>query len=125
DGAGERAVRLRRPDVSRIPWRPQRSRRGHDRARRDARRCPGSRGRVGAAAPAVFRESVDTLALMLSPFAPHMCEELWEHLGHTGGLAAARWPSFDAEAAKADAIVGPVQVNGKLRGRITVAPDAP
>ena len=72
----------------------------------------------------VVREAVDALVLMLSPFAPHMCEELWEHLGHTGGLAAARWPSFDAEAAKADSIVVPVQVNGKLRGRITVAPDA-
>ncbi len=72
----------------------------------------------------VVREAVDALVLMLSPFAPHMCEELWEHLGHTGGLAAAGWPSFDAEAAKADSIVVPVQVNGKLRGRITVAPDA-
>jgi leucyl-tRNA synthetase len=73
---------------------------------------------------AVVREALDALVLMLSPFAPHMCEELWEHLGHTGGLIAARWPSFDAKAAKAEAIVVPVQVNGKLRGRITVAPDA-
>ncbi len=45
---------------------------------------------------------LEALVLMLSPFAPHTCEELWETLGHTGGLAAARWPSFDAEAAKAD-----------------------
>ncbi len=73
---------------------------------------------------AVVREAVDALVLMLSPFAPHTCEELWERLGHKGGLTAARWPSFDAEAAKAESIVVPVQVNGKLRGRITVAPDA-
>ena len=91
---------------------------------------PGARGEraVGtierAETLAVVREAADALVLMLSPFAPHMCEELWEHLGHTGGLIAARWPSFDAEAAKAEAIVVPVQVNGKLRGRITVAPDA-
>ena len=91
---------------------------------------PGARGEraVGtierAETLAVVREAVDALVLMLSPFAPHMCEELWEHLGHTGGLAGAHWPSFDAEAAKADSIVVPVQVNGKLRGRITVAPDA-
>jgi leucyl-tRNA synthetase len=73
---------------------------------------------------AVVREAVDALVLLLSPFAPHTCEELWERLGHTGGLAAAPWPSFDAVAARAEAIVIPVQVNGKLRGRITVAPDA-
>jgi leucyl-tRNA synthetase len=73
---------------------------------------------------AVVREAVDALVLMLSPFAPHTCEELWERLGRKGGLAAARWPSFDAEAARAESIVVPVQVNGKLRGRITVAPDA-
>ena len=91
---------------------------------------PGARGEraVGtierAETLAVVREAVDALVLMLSPFAPHMCEELWEHLGHRGGLAGARWPSFDAEAAKADSIVVPVQVNGKLRSRITVAPDA-
>jgi leucyl-tRNA synthetase len=91
---------------------------------------PGARGEraVGtierAETLAVVREAADALVLMLSPFAPHMCEELWEHLGHTGGLAGAHWPSFDAEAAKADSIVVPVQVNGKLRGRITVAPDA-
>jgi len=61
---------------------------------------------------------------MLAPFAPHTAEELWERLGHAGGMIAASWPSFDAEAAKAEEIVVPVQVNGKLRARITIAPDA-
>ena len=63
------------------------------------------------------------MILMLSPFAPHTAEELWEQYEHTGTLSAARWPQFDAEAAKADEIEIPVQVNGKVRGRVTVAPD--
>jgi leucyl-tRNA synthetase len=73
---------------------------------------------------AVVREALEALVLMISPYAPHMAEELWERLGHEGGLTATSWPAFDAEAAKAAEIVVPVQVNGKLRGRITVAPDA-
>ena len=60
------------------------------------------------------------LVVMLSPFAPHTAEELWEMLGHEGGLSASSWPEFDAEVAKADEIVVPVQVNGKVRGRLTV-----
>jgi len=61
---------------------------------------------------------------MLSPFAPHTCEELWEELGHQDGLTQVAWPEFDAEVAKADEVVIPVQVNGKVRGRLTVAADA-
>ena len=57
---------------------------------------------------------------MLSPFTPHMAEELWERLGHTGGVVAAGWPTFDEAVAKADEIVVPVQVNGKVRARLTV-----
>ncbi|MCA1586853.1 MAG: leucine--tRNA ligase [Acidobacteria bacterium] len=70
------------------------------------------------------REAVEALIVMLSPFAPHMAEELWSRFGHTEGLARARWPVFDAAAAKADQVVIPVQVNGKLRGRVTASPDA-
>jgi len=72
----------------------------------------------------VVRESVEALIRMLAPFAPHTAEELWERLGHAGGLAAARWPDFDAAVAKADEVVVPVQVNGKVRARLTVAADA-
>ena len=64
--------------------------------------------------------SIESLVLMLSPFAPHMCEELWKHLGHMDGIVAAGWPAFDEAVAKADEIVVPVQVNGKLRSRLTV-----
>jgi leucyl-tRNA synthetase len=71
-------------------------------------------------AVAVVREAVQALVRMLSPFAPHTCEELWEMLGHREGLVEATWPQFDAEVAKAEAIVVPVQVNGKVRSRLTV-----
>jgi leucyl-tRNA synthetase len=71
----------------------------------------------------VMREAVEALVRMLSPFAPHTCEELWERLGHTTGLTTASWPEFDAEVARADEVVIPVQVNGKVRGRVTVPAD--
>jgi leucyl-tRNA synthetase len=58
---------------------------------------------------------------MLSPFAPHTAEELWANLGHADGLSNATWPAFDAEVAKADEVVVPVQINGKIRARLTVA----
>jgi leucyl-tRNA synthetase len=69
---------------------------------------------------AVLKEAIDSLVLMLSPFAPHMAEELWQALGHPDGIVAARWPEYDEAVAKAEEIVVPVQVNGKLRGRLTV-----
>jgi leucyl-tRNA synthetase len=72
---------------------------------------------------AVLKEAIESLVLMLSPFAPHMAEELWEALGHTGGVVAAGWPAFDAEVAKASEITVPVQVNGKVRGRLVVDAD--
>jgi len=73
---------------------------------------------------AVLKEAIEALVRMLSPFAPHMCEELWESLGHTGGIVAAGWPEYDEAVAKASEIVVPVQVNGKVRGRVTVPADA-
>jgi leucyl-tRNA synthetase len=91
---------------------------------------PGRRA-DGAAAPderaetrLVMREALEALVRMLSPFAPHTCEELWEALGHQDGLTHAAWPEFDAGVAKADEVVIPVQVNGKVRARLTVAADA-
>ncbi len=72
---------------------------------------------------AVVREAVDALVLLLSPFAPHTAEELWQRLGHHGGLAQAVWPVFDADIAKADEVVVPVQINGKVRARLTVPAD--
>ena len=71
----------------------------------------------------VVREAVEALIRMLAPFAPHTAEELWEALGYEDGLAAAKWPEFDAKVARADEMVIPVQVNGRVRGRVTVAAD--
>jgi leucyl-tRNA synthetase len=74
---------------------------------------------------AVVREAIASLVLMLSPFAPHTAEELWCMLGYQDGLTTASWPSFDAEVAKAEEITVPVQVNGKVRGRLTVPAGTP
>ncbi len=70
---------------------------------------------------AVVREAIDALVRMISPFAPHTAEELWQMLGHQDGLAAAAWPVFDADIAKAAELVVPVQINGKVRARLHVA----
>jgi leucyl-tRNA synthetase len=69
---------------------------------------------------AVAREAVHALVLMISPFAPHMAEELWQVLGHPQTLAAAEWPVFDHEVARAEEVVVPVQINGKVRARLKV-----
>jgi leucyl-tRNA synthetase len=73
---------------------------------------------------AVLREAIDALVVMISPFAPHMAEELWQMLDHVEGLTKTPWPAFDAEVAKADEVVVPVQINGKVRARLTVRADA-
>jgi leucyl-tRNA synthetase len=69
---------------------------------------------------AVLREAIDALVLMLSPFVPHTAEELWHMLGHPNALMHAGWPSYDPEIAKADEVVVPVQINGKVRARLTL-----
>ncbi len=69
---------------------------------------------------AVMREALTSLVRLLAPFAPHTGEELWAHLGEQGGLAAATWPRFEAEVAKADEVEIAVQVNGKVRSRLVV-----
>jgi len=72
----------------------------------------------------VAREAFDALILMLGPFTPHICEELWEDFGHSGGLSHAQWPEFNHELAREDEIEVAVQINGRLRSRIFVGPDA-
>ena len=73
---------------------------------------------------AVVREAIEALVLLISPFAPHMAEELWERLGHREGIVAAGWPESDEAAAREESIEIPVQVNGKIRGRVVVPVDA-
>jgi leucyl-tRNA synthetase len=70
------------------------------------------------------REAIEALVVMLAPFSPHVAEEMWEGLGHEGGLLkGAPWPISDPELAKKEELEIPVQVNGKLRSRVVVAPD--
>jgi leucyl-tRNA synthetase len=71
---------------------------------------------------AVPRLVADTFLRLLAPFAPHICEELWERLGHGGSVAFAVWPEFDPELAAAEMVTMVVQVNGRVRDRIEVEP---
>jgi leucyl-tRNA synthetase len=80
------------------------------------------KGERSAQAGKVAREAIESLILMLSPFAPHTMEELWQMYGHAEGLGASQWPSFDAEVAKAEELEIPLQVNGKLRDVVRVSP---
>ena len=70
--------------------------------------------------PAVQREVLELVTLMLAPMTPHLAEELWEMLGHKDGLWTVAWPEINEELAKEDEVEIPVQVNGKVRGRVTV-----
>ena len=67
---------------------------------------------------------LESFLLILSPFAPHLAEELWARLGHDNTLAYEPWPSYDEALLKEDTINVAVQVNGKLRGNIEVATEA-
>jgi leucyl-tRNA synthetase len=70
------------------------------------------------------REAMEKLVLCLAPFAPHLAEELWERLGHPPSIADAEWPSYDPALCVDAEVEIAVQVNGKVRGRITIARDA-
>jgi leucyl-tRNA synthetase len=72
----------------------------------------------------VRQEVLEILVLMMAPMTPHLAEELWEMLGHSGGLWTVGWPAFNAELAKEEEVEIPVQVNGKVRGRVKVAAGA-
>ena len=76
------------------------------------------------ALPEVPKDAAKTLALLVSPFAPHVAEELWQRLGGRKSLAYEPWPSFDPELVKDDVVEIGVQVNGKLRGTVQLAVDA-
>jgi len=69
------------------------------------------------------KHAMEAFVLLLSPFAPHIAEELWEKLGHTESIAVVPWPEYDEEKAKADEVEIVVQVNGKVRSKFTVTAD--
>jgi leucyl-tRNA synthetase len=71
----------------------------------------------------VTREELQTLLILLAPFAPFLTEELWERLGNTGSIHTACWPEFDADAIRSQVITIVVQVNGRVRDRLEVPHD--
>ena len=81
----------------------------------------------------VLRESIESLVMLTSPFAPHLAEELWEQLGAKspqppfskgGSVINATWPKWDEDALKTDEVLIVIQVNGKLRSQTSVPADA-
>ena len=70
------------------------------------------------------KDSLHSLLLLLSPFAPHVAEELWHQLGNKDSICKQPWPKFDPALARESELTIPVQVNGKLRDTITVPADA-
>jgi leucyl-tRNA synthetase len=78
---------------------------------------------AGKIRPGIHKRGLECLVLILSLFAPHVADELWEELGHLEPTLRVSWPAFAPELAAEDELEMPVQVNGKLRGRIRVAVD--
>ncbi len=73
---------------------------------------------------AVMQEALESVVLMLNPIVPHICHKLWQELGHDSNIITAPWPKCDESALVRDTLELVVQVNGKLRGKISVAADA-
>ena len=71
----------------------------------------------------IDKETLETIAVLLSPFAPHFAEEIWEQLGHTETIFKAGWPTYDEAQMKDDEIEVPVQINGKTKAVISIAAD--
>jgi leucyl-tRNA synthetase len=80
---------------------------------------------AGIAGTAAWREACRTMVTLLAPIAPHLAEELWHRLGNATSVHLERWPTADASALLRDTVRYAVQVNGKLRGELEVAADAP
>ncbi len=69
----------------------------------------------------VLREAIETLVIILSPFAPHICEEIWSELGGKRSLIYESWPEYDPEILEKEDVLIVVQINGRVRDRVTVA----
>jgi leucyl-tRNA synthetase len=70
--------------------------------------------------PAILKQVLEMLVLMLSPLAPHIAEELWQMLGHSTGLGAAKWPAYRDDLAREEQFEVIIQINGRLRGKMLV-----
>ncbi len=81
------------------------------------------RGDESNAGAAIRKQGLETVILLLAPFVPHVASELWEEIGHDDRLDQAPWPSYSEEALEEETLLIIVQVNGKVRGKITVPAD--
>ena len=81
----------------------------------------GARSSVGAT---VIKQGLETMIVLLTPFVPHVASELWEQTGHHDRLDEVPWPRYSEEAIEEEKLLIVVQVNGKVRGKITVPADA-
>ena len=72
----------------------------------------------------IDKETLETAVILLAPFAPHVCEELWSVLGHETSVFEATWPEYDTELMKDDEIQIAIQINGKTKGTVLIATDA-
>jgi leucyl-tRNA synthetase len=70
------------------------------------------------------RAVIERFVLLVSPFAPHLAEELWHRLGHDSSLAYEPWPVYDEKLARDEEVEIGVQINGKMKARVMVAVDA-
>jgi leucyl-tRNA synthetase len=70
--------------------------------------------------PEVLKRVLSTLVVMFSPMTPHIGEELWEMLGHSGGLVKQAWPAYSEELAREEQLEVIIQINGRVRGKILV-----
>jgi len=71
--------------------------------------------------PIILKEATETIVLLLAPFTPHICEELWEKLGHKGSIFKASWPKYDPGLIQSETIEIIIQVNSRVRSKIVVA----
>lgn len=78
---------------------------------------------LDSVSPPVLRDAFERLISLLYPMAPHMCDELWARLGMTNSMLVEQWPTYDPSAIKTEEIIVVVQVNGKVRSKVTVAAD--
>lgn len=73
----------------------------------------------------LLKDALETLVLLLSPFSPHVCEELWKKMGHSALITLSPWPAFDPDLAREEIVTIIVQVNGKLRAKFEAERDLP
>ena len=68
----------------------------------------------------VSKDTIEKLLIILSPFAPHICEELWSQLGHKESICKEKWPKFDKKLIKDERVTMIIQINGKMRDKMEV-----